>query len=87
MPHEQAHAQGTGMHAMSLTLSQRADAMRNRRQGCSFYWQNDTLMMTPKCCPYPLRSDWSAKACNEAGECGCMKGDRFKRGSRRWVNR
>jgi hypothetical protein len=22
-------------------------------------------------CPYPLRGDWSARACIKAGDCGC----------------
>ena len=53
----------------------------NWLQGCRFfrvatpsspgggYWD-----MTEKCCPYPIRFDWSVRACVKAGDCGCVKG-------------
>ena len=28
-------------------------------------------------CPYPIRKDWTARACIEAGDCGCSNGTRF----------
>lgn len=31
------------------------------------YWD-----MTDSTCPYPVRDDWSAKACIKAGDCGCV---------------
>jgi hypothetical protein len=33
------------------------------------YWD-----YTEKMCPYPIRFDWSVKACVRAGDCGCNKG-------------
>lgn len=51
----------------------------NWLQGCRFFWVRPAgeipyLDMTEKCCPYPIRFDWSVKACVKAGECGCVKG-------------
>lgn len=47
----------------------------NWLQGCRFFWApGGYLDMTEKCCPYPLRFDWSVKACVKAGDCGCIKG-------------
>lgn len=50
----------------------------NWLQGCRFFWVADErggyLDMTEKCCPYPVRFDWSVKACVKAGDCGCVKG-------------
>lgn len=47
-------------------------------QGCRFFMTKDEhgeyLDFTEKCCPYPLRFDWSARACIKAGDCGCIKG-------------
>ena len=30
----------------------------------------------PGTCPYPIRDDWSAKACIKAGDCGCDERDK-----------
>lgn len=50
----------------------------NWLQGCRFFWVTDEhgkyLNMTERCCPYPIRFDWSVKACVMAGDCGCIKG-------------
>jgi hypothetical protein len=27
-------------------------------------------------CPYPIRADWSARACIAAGDCGCDEKDK-----------
>ena len=48
----------------------------NWLQGCRFFWKDGSLEMTEKCCPYPIRFDWSVKACVKAGDCGCVKGSR-----------
>lgn len=32
------------------------------------------IMPRPGTCPYPLINDWSVKACNKAGLCGCNEG-------------
>jgi hypothetical protein len=54
----------------------------NWLQGCRFFWVETPgepgggyLDMTEKCCPYPVRFDWSVKACVRAGTCGCVKGN------------
>lgn len=66
-------------------LKYRARKGRNQRQGCSFYWSSDNvLMMTRKTCPYPTQEDWSAKACVAAGQCGCANGTPFKNKSHRF---
>jgi hypothetical protein len=63
-----------------VTLLQRIEHAYNWLQGCRFFWVKDDhpsggyLDMTEKCCPYPLLFDWSVKACNKAGLCGCNKG-------------
>jgi hypothetical protein len=52
----------------------------NWLQGCRFFWVPDNhpaggyFDMTEKTCPYPLRFDWSVRACVKAGDCGCSKG-------------
>lgn len=53
----------------------------NWLRGCRFFWVETPgspaggyFDMTEKCCPYPILFDWSVKACNRAGCCGCNKG-------------
>lgn len=50
----------------------------NWLQGCRFFWVADEhggyFDMTENCCPYPIRFDWSVRACVKAGDCGCIKG-------------
>lgn len=30
-------------------------------------------------CPYPLSRDWTARRCNERGDCGCNNRERYSR--------
>ena len=50
----------------------------NWLQGCRFFWVDHPdgpyYDMTEKCCPHPIRFDWSVRACVKAGDCGCVKG-------------
>jgi hypothetical protein len=55
----------------------------NGIRGYGFYWVETPgspagkyLAIKPGTCPYPLRLDWSAKACIKAGDCGCDEGCR-----------
>lgn len=62
-----------------MNLRYYAAVAYNWLQGCRFFWvrpEGDTpyLDMTEKCCPYPIRFDWSVRACVKAGDCGCIKG-------------
>ena len=48
----------------------------NALQGCGVTFSrlpSGNLTYSPwrRTCPYPLRNDWSAKACIKAGDCGC----------------
>ena len=56
----------------------------NWLQGCRFFWVETPgspaggyFGMTEKCCPYPVRFDWSVRACVKAGDCGCNRGPGF----------
>lgn len=73
---------GADYHAIPTRVSEMrlryyAAVAFNWLQGCRFFWATDKhgryMDMTEKCCPYPLRFDWSAKACIKAGDCGCSK--------------
>ncbi len=48
----------------------------NWLRGYRFYWQNGTMECSPGTCPYPVRCDWSVKACIKAGYCGCDEKDK-----------
>ena len=54
----------------------------NALQGCGFSWvsmhpgESPTIVPWRGTCPYPLRKDWSAKACIKAGDCGCDERER-----------
>ena len=53
----------------------------NALQGCGFSWSDPdgrgkTIIPWRGTCPYPLRNDWSAKACIKAGDCGCDERER-----------
>lgn len=50
----------------------------NALRGYRFFWVETPgspaggyIDFTPGTCPYPLLKDWSVKACNKAGLCGC----------------
>jgi len=43
----------------------------NALRGYGFYFADGALQIKPGTCPYPLRNDWSVKACIKAGDCGC----------------
>ena len=55
----------------------------NALQGCGFSWgylddgiPHKTIIPWRGTCPYPLRNDWSARACIKAGDCGCDERER-----------
>ena len=57
----------------------------NALQGCGFSWiktpgttASGYIMPWRRTCPYPLRHDWSARACIKAGDCGCDEKDKRK---------
>jgi hypothetical protein len=63
---------------MATTLKDRVVRFWNWIRGYRFFWVETPgspagghIDFTPGTCPYPLRNDWSAKACIRAGDCGC----------------
>lgn len=53
-------------------LKYRARRYLNRQRGHSFWCRGAIMRFTPHTCPYPVLEDYSAKACQAAGKCGCV---------------
>ena len=56
----------------------------NALQGCGFSWVKTPgspaggyIRPWRGTCPYPLRSNWSARACIKAGDCGCDERSKY----------
>lgn len=47
----------------------------NSLHGCGFSMRDGALHPWRGTCPYPLRNDWSIRACIKAGDCGCNECD------------
>lgn len=52
----------------------------NERRGLGFNWVDDDhrgyFEVRPGTCPYPVLFDWSVKACQKKGFCGCNENNR-----------
>jgi hypothetical protein len=62
------------------TVRRYVETFYNWMRGYGFYWVKTPgspaggyIEMKPGTCPYPLKFDWSVKACKKAGLCGCVQ--------------